>query len=516
MPTRLVAPHTNHLNASAAWRGLEISSGSESQSEVLQKLGERVNRLHEDAGALAALKQPKESSRLVWEREQRSRLKTGEALLVVDSEGQLVQMFGQLKGRSGSHYDTVGNYDPELSHQLKKMRYLAAQCEARHLDELPQIVRLPEQGILLEIGAGSYYERLKALSALALKQRGEFIAHDPAPAAARAAQAEAPQIPYWALPPVADFLGAALREAGRPIVITGKNVLSVMSAERGQDLLGVCAAATPERLVLSLSLQFLSNNSSIPENLRLGPTPPYPEGFLNLLHADSQLASVFPREISQLVFPFAATQGYVTFKHALLDAVSRDLLARGRELGIFQNGYALSSHKNSLIPAEDTGTFFASHPLGHTEAGFRLGYFNTIQIGAFGYNIAIRPNVPQGALLIEQNQIHFIYEREALHDTKKLKIAENSTLVDLSRDIAVVPRCNRTLNPLLIMFGLARDPKFSADVASMLGQQAIKAQNIGAKAAVDLLFQMQQYEVPWFSGNFVGPLRTALKTQYGA
>jgi hypothetical protein len=342
-----------------------------------------------------------------------------------------------------------------------------------------------------------------------------LIAHDPAPAAARAAQVELPNTPYWALPPVADFLGAALREAGRPIVITGKNVLSVMSAERGQDLLAVCAAAAPERLVLSLSLQFLGNNSSIPENFRLGPTPPYPEGFLNSLHADSQLASVFPREISQLVLPFAATQGYVTFKHALLDVVSRDLLARGRELGIFHNGYALTSHKTSLIPAEDTARFFASHQLRHTEASFRLGHFNTIQIGAFGYNIALRPDVPKGALLIEQNQIHFIYEREALHEIKKLKLAENSKLVDLSTDLAVVPKSNRILNPLLILLGLVRDPQISADIARMLGQQAIKAQNIGAKAAVELLFQMQQYEVPWFSGNFVGPLRTALKKQYG-
>jgi hypothetical protein len=519
MSTRIVAP-ANHssFGSSNPWQGLELSSGTGSSSKLLQKLGERADKLHEEAAGLAVLRYPPGVSRdtcLAALEQHNSSLGHKEALLVVDAAGQCVQFYGALQGSSKFDLETVGNYDRELAGYLGKMRNFAAGCEVAHLEDLPKLLRLPERGVLLEIGAGSFYQRLKALSNYAQQRRGEFIAHDPAPAAARAAAAELPATPFWALPPTANFLGAALQHSDRPLVVTAKNVLSVMSAERGQDLLAICAAAKPERLVLSQSLQFLVENPSIPEDLRLGPSN-MPRLFEDEIFENTELGAVFPKEQNRLACICAATQGYVTYQQALLDVVFRDFLARARELGIFNYGYALATSKTTQVEAQDVAQFFAAHPLRHTAASFRLGHFNTIQIGAFGYNITSKSDVASGNLAVEQYQAHFIYEKEALPRSSALRKIPKSTLVDLSSETSILPEAQKEINPLLLLLELSRgDTEVAVRLAQSAHQPMHQAQKIGAGLGVAHLFRMQDFGVPWFSGNFVTPLREALLKQYG-
>lgn len=519
MSTRLVAP-ANHstFGSSNPWQGLELSSGTGSSSKLLQKLGEQANKLHEEAANLAVLGYPPGVSRdtcLAALEQHNFALGHKEALLVADAAGQCVQFYEALQGSSKFNLETVGNYDPELAGYFGKMRNFAAGCEAAHLEDLPKLLRLPERGILLEVGAGSFYQRLKALSNYAQQRRGEFIAHDPAPAAARAAAAELPTTPFWALPPTVNFLGAALQQSDRPLVVTAKNVLSVMSAERSQDFLAICAAAKPERLVLSQSLQFLVENPSIPEDLQFGPSK-MPPLFEDEIFQNAELGALFPKEQNRIAHCCAATQGYVTYSQALLEVVFRDFLARSKELGIFNHGYALTSSKTTEVQAQDVAQFFASHPLKHTEASFRLGHFNTIQIGAFGYNIANKSHVPSGNLAVEQYQAHFIYEKEALPRSSALRKIPNSNLVDLSSETSILPETHKKINPLLLLLGLSRGNTEAAVRLAQSAQQPMhKAQKIGAGLGVAHLFRMQDFGVPWFSGNFVAPLREALLKQYG-
>jgi hypothetical protein len=255
------------------WHGLDESSGIYSLDPTIRKIAERTLALNEQVANVTAIRPINGIEARSWCHAElvRNRLSVGTSMLVSDPLGELMQV-ATLADRGKNTYaefDTIGNYDQLLSLELARMRIGAGGLEKLHLQYLEALVGLPENGLLIEVGAGSFYERILALNAIALKRKGHFICHDATPAAVKAARGEVPEIPYWALPPLTQFLGKALTEVASPVVLTSKNVITSMSYERMTDLLAICRDAKAERLVMSLSLQFNASNPSIPHSHRV-------------------------------------------------------------------------------------------------------------------------------------------------------------------------------------------------------------------------------------------------------
>lgn len=489
------------------WRGTEESTGIHSANPTMRGLGECALKLQDEAAQLTEIRpnDPVAANEWASARFKKSAIGANEALLVADSKGQLLQLASQ--SDNGPKFDTIGNYDPNLRAALDQIRLESGGLDGMHLQYLDQLLKLPERGVIVELGAGSYYERIRALNTCALQQRGHLICHDPTPAAVIAAREEVPEIPYWALPPVTQFLGGALAETNAPVVMTSRNVLTSMSYERTTDLLAVCRDVRPRRLVMTLSLQFNSSNPSVPYEYQVSSQRPG-ELIINQTIKHLQNRRVVPLFSDQISLSIAVNQAYMSFYHAIAEVAARDFFHRARAEGIFSKGQAVVVEMHRDLDLNSAREFIQIHPLGRVISSLQQVLFNTVLTGPFGFSLANLPGVPDKHLRVMQPQVHLIFGND-LKEEYEIKNAKVE-IFSLDKQQSFTLSQYRFQHPAIMLSMLGAQTQDISEILNKHGIGIRSLQEAGAAAAIEHCFSMRDAGNGWVQSDIIQALKPYL------
>jgi hypothetical protein len=417
--------------------GLDSISGCSDADPEIAAVGDKTRELHNKLlGITLVTEKPIGEYNIgddLWSAIEgmRPRFSRDSLFLIGDQEGK-----GVFQSKFGFDIvQSIGGCDDDMNSALSDRKNMALDLVDQHLDDLCGILDCPERSLIIEMGAGVDYERMRRLFDYAQSRKGSLICHDPAPFAAKKAGENTPEIPYLAIPGVSDFLSLPLADVKRPKVITMKNVVSSLAFGQIDDVSRLAGNIGAQKIVVSQSLNIANGSNMIPEGWRSGERD-------NKLYMATNSLRFLPALCSNQKEAVVAVAVMALQASHITNLIMMELARRRMAMGVkafakMDKSRTVLVKKSKMLDATQSLDYlkvFSPERVGD----FESGNFSSIEVGPFGCRAVKDLSVNKGSLNLVNLQYHWEFSRLPMSNPKS---GENSGDVRvLSGEEIMVPR----------------------------------------------------------------------------